>query len=138
MVDQHSVLRVKLSDIVEGLEFQSDERFSYLNTTNGEAVSVTTEELRAAEEGQPLEDFLEWQHDALRIALGLCSTPVDASISWGVSSMMRAPHPWIRWDSIWCSSTSLTRDVPTPKASIVRGSQRSVLPRSNVSHSPQA
>ena len=47
--------RVKLSDIVEGLEFQSDERSSYLNTVTGEVVSVTHEELRAAEEEQPLE-----------------------------------------------------------------------------------
>ena len=37
MVDQHSALRVKLSDIVEGLEFQSDERTSFLNLTTGEA-----------------------------------------------------------------------------------------------------
>ena len=59
---------VKLSDIVEGLEFQSDEHFSYLNMITGEVVSVTTEELRAAEEDESLEDFPAWQHDALRIA----------------------------------------------------------------------
>src|SRR5215813_10363757 len=68
MGDQHSALRVKLSDLIEGLEFQSDECFSYLNTTTGEVVSVTTEELRAAEEDEPLEDFPEWQLDAIRIA----------------------------------------------------------------------
>jgi hypothetical protein len=45
MADQHSGLWVKLSDIIEGLEFQSDECFSYLHTTTGEVVSVTTEEL---------------------------------------------------------------------------------------------
>ena len=45
MVDQHSALRVKLSDIIEGLEFQSDEGSSYLNTTTGEVVYVSTEEL---------------------------------------------------------------------------------------------
>src|SRR4029434_3540870 len=68
MADQHSALRVKLSDIVEGLEFLTDEGTSYLNTTTGEVVYVTTEELRAAEEEHPLEDFPEWQHDAIRIA----------------------------------------------------------------------
>jgi hypothetical protein len=68
MVDQHSALRVKLSDIVEGLEFQSDERSSFRNLTTGEVVSITDEELRAAENGGPLEDFPEWQHDAIRIA----------------------------------------------------------------------
>src|SRR5215475_14917976 len=68
MGDKHSALRVKLSDLIEGMDFQSDEYFSYLNTTTGEVVSVTTEELRAAEEDASLEDFPAWQHDAIRIA----------------------------------------------------------------------
>jgi hypothetical protein len=68
MGDQHSALRVKLADILEGMDFQSDERFSYLNTITGEVVSITDEELRAAENDAPLEDFPEWQHDAIRIA----------------------------------------------------------------------
>jgi Uncharacterised protein family (UPF0158) len=68
MVDQHSALRVKLSDLIEGMDFQSDERSSYLNLTTGEVISITGEELHAAEEDEPLEDFPEWQHDALRIA----------------------------------------------------------------------
>jgi hypothetical protein len=67
-------VQVKLKDIIEGLEFQSDECFSYLNTATGEVVSVTTEELRAAEEDEPLEDFPEWQHDALRIARDIVET----------------------------------------------------------------
>ena len=74
MVDQYSALRVKLSDIVEGLDFQSEESFSYLNTTTAEVVSVTTEELRAAEEDAPLDDFPEWQHDAMRIARDIVET----------------------------------------------------------------
>jgi hypothetical protein len=39
-----------------------------------EVVSVTTEELRAAEEEAPLDDFPEWQHDALRIARDIVET----------------------------------------------------------------
>jgi hypothetical protein len=74
MGDQHSALRVKLSNIVEGLEFQSDERFSYLHTITGEVVSITDEELRAAENNEPLEDFPEWQHDAIRIARDIVET----------------------------------------------------------------
>src|SRR5438105_4066602 len=61
-------VQVKLKDIIEGLEFLTDEGSSYLNTTTGEVVYVTTEELRAAEEDAPLEAFPEWQHDAIRIA----------------------------------------------------------------------
>ena len=72
MGDQHSALQVKLSDIVEGLERQSEESFSYLNTMTGEVVSVTTEELRAAEEEAPLDDFPPWQHVAMRYCQGHC------------------------------------------------------------------
>src|SRR5215510_2748468 len=61
-------VQVKLKDIIEGLGFLTDEGTSYLNTTTGEVVYVTTEELRAAEEDEPLEDFPAWQHDAIRIA----------------------------------------------------------------------
>lgn len=63
MVEKYSTIQVKLSDIIEGLEFQSDEGFSYLNTMTGEVVYVTREELRAAEEDEPFEDFPTWQHD---------------------------------------------------------------------------
>ena len=68
MVDQHSARRVKLTDIIEGMDFQSDEHSAFLNLTTGEVVSVTDEELRAAENDVPLEDFPDWQHDAIRIA----------------------------------------------------------------------
>jgi hypothetical protein len=65
---QHSAIRVKLADLIEGMDFQSDDRSSYLNLTTGEIVSITEEELRAAENDAPLEDFPDWQHDAIRIA----------------------------------------------------------------------
>jgi hypothetical protein len=68
MGDQHSTLQVKLSDLIEGMDFQSDEQSSFLNLTTGEVVAITDEELRAAEHDAPLEDFPEWQHDAIRIA----------------------------------------------------------------------
>jgi len=68
MGDQHSALRVKLSDLIEGMDFQSDEQSSFLNLTTGEVVSVTDEELRAAENDEPLEAFPAWQHDAIRMA----------------------------------------------------------------------
>jgi hypothetical protein len=61
-------IQVKLQDVLEGMDFQSDEQSSFLNLTTGEVVSITDEELRAAEHDAPLEDFPEWQHDAIRIA----------------------------------------------------------------------
>jgi hypothetical protein len=68
MVDQHSAKRVKLTEIIEGMDFQSDEQSAFLNLTTGEVVSVTDEELRAAENDASLEDFPTWQHDAIRMA----------------------------------------------------------------------
>jgi hypothetical protein len=65
---------VKLKDIIEGLEFLTEEGSSSLNTVTGEVVYVTTEELGAAEEEAPLEDFPEWQHDAIRIAGEILAT----------------------------------------------------------------
>jgi hypothetical protein len=66
--------QVKLQDILEGMDFQSDEQSSFLNLTTGEVVSVTDEELRAAENDEPLEDFPAWQHDAIRIARDIVET----------------------------------------------------------------
>jgi hypothetical protein len=44
MGDQHSALWVKLADIFEGMDFQSDERSSFLNLTTGAVVTITDEE----------------------------------------------------------------------------------------------
>jgi hypothetical protein len=74
MVDQHSALRVKLSDLIEGMDVQSDERSSFLNLTTGEVVAVTDEELRAAEHDPLLADFPAWQHEAIRIARDIVET----------------------------------------------------------------
>jgi len=49
-------MKVKLSSIVEGIEFQTDEAESYLNIKTGEVVLFTNEEIRAAEEGEDLSD----------------------------------------------------------------------------------
>lgn len=65
---------VKLKDIVDELSFIPDEASSYLNTKTGELVAVTTEELSAAENEEPLEDFPEWQRDAIRIAGDILET----------------------------------------------------------------
>src|SRR5215831_5525054 len=62
------VTPVKLTEIIEGMDFQSDERSSFLNLTTGDVVSITDEELRAVENDAFFGDFPDWQHDAIRIA----------------------------------------------------------------------
>ena len=60
--------RVKLDEIIDGLESQSDESSSFLNKKTCEVVLITDEELNAAEENEPIEDFPDWQQDQVRIA----------------------------------------------------------------------
>src|SRR4029453_5698397 len=67
-------VQVKLQDILEGMDFQSDEQSSFLNLTTGEVVSITDEELRGGENHDPPEDFPDWQHDAIRIARDIVET----------------------------------------------------------------
>jgi len=67
-------VQVKLQDILEGMDLQSDEQSSFLNLTTGEVVAITDEELRAAEHDAPLETFPAWQHEAMRIARAIVAT----------------------------------------------------------------
>ena len=61
-------IRVKLDDIIEGLEFQSDEVHSFLDKRTGEVVSVSDEEMNAAQDDEPVKDFPNWQQNLVRIA----------------------------------------------------------------------
>ncbi len=61
-------VRVKLDDIIEGLESQSDESFSFLNKKTGEIVLISDYDMRAAENNDPIEDFPEWERDQIIIA----------------------------------------------------------------------
>ena len=61
-------IRVKLDDIMEGLEFQSDESSSFLNTKTGEMVLMTDYAMQAAEDDEPLEDMDDWERDLVAIA----------------------------------------------------------------------
>jgi hypothetical protein len=60
--------RVKLSDIIEGLEFQSDESSFFLNIKTGEVIFMTDYAMRAAEDDEPLEDVPDWERDLVAIA----------------------------------------------------------------------
>jgi hypothetical protein len=61
-------IRVKLDDIIEGLQFQSDESSSFLDKRTGKVVSVSDEEMQAAEDDKPIEDFPDWEQDTVKIA----------------------------------------------------------------------
>ena len=60
--------RVKLSDIIDGLESQSDESASFLDTKTGEVVLMTDYAMRAAEDDEPIEDVPDWERELVEIA----------------------------------------------------------------------
>ena len=60
--------KVKLSDILEALEVQSDESHYYLDTDTGVVHLLSSEEMYAAEDADSLEDYPEWQHENIEIA----------------------------------------------------------------------
>lgn len=59
---------VKLSEIIEAIDLQSDEMASYFNTKTRRIITISDEEIVAAEEGDSLDDYPEWQQDNIRIA----------------------------------------------------------------------
>lgn len=54
---------VSLTEVVQGIEMQSEETRSWLNRETGQLVAVSNDLLRIAEESEPEEepDLLEWQ-----------------------------------------------------------------------------
>lgn len=63
--------KTKLTNIIEGMESQSDEMCSYLNIKTGEVVYITNEEMNAAEDGASLDGFPDWQKDSIEIAVDI-------------------------------------------------------------------
>lgn len=63
-----SMAKVKLKEITEAMEAVHDDYSTYLNKKTGEVVTLSDYELRAAEEGKPLDEFPEWQKGNVIIA----------------------------------------------------------------------
>ncbi len=61
-------MKVKIKKIVDELEMIFDEHSSYFNISDGEVYTVSNEEMSAAEEEDPLENFPDWQQDNIKIA----------------------------------------------------------------------
>jgi hypothetical protein len=64
-------LRAALRDIIEGMEWQSDEMVAYLNIQTGQVVPVSEEDLAAAERGETDPGGADWEIEALEIARGV-------------------------------------------------------------------
>jgi hypothetical protein len=64
-------VRVKLSQIVESMEFRAEETTFYLDTNTGKIVLVTPDELFAGDEDDPVESYPDWQQDGVEAARSL-------------------------------------------------------------------
>ena len=61
-------IKVKLADIIDGMESQSDENSSYLDKETGELVLVSEYEMQTAEDNESLDDYPEWEQEQIAIA----------------------------------------------------------------------
>ncbi|MDQ0257040.1 hypothetical protein J2S74_004485 [Evansella vedderi] len=61
-------MKVKLENILEGMELQSEENNAYLNLETGEIVYVSREALLMAEDGEEYEHLPDWQQDEVQVA----------------------------------------------------------------------
>jgi hypothetical protein len=61
-------IRVKLSEIVSGMEFQTSESTCYLNRETAETVLITDEASSAAEEGTTLSIYPAWEREEIEAA----------------------------------------------------------------------
>lgn len=59
---------VKIGEIIEGIDLQTDETVAYLNKRTGEIVTILAEEFNAVANQEPLNDSSEWERADMRMA----------------------------------------------------------------------
>jgi hypothetical protein len=67
-------LPVKLDGLIQDIEIESEDRSFFLNKNTGEVFTVGLEEMAAAQEKLPLEDFPSWQQEIIQKATEILST----------------------------------------------------------------
>jgi hypothetical protein len=62
---------VKLDDLVGEIELHIDDTFTFINTETGEVITLMREEIGAAEDEKPLENFPDWQRENIEKAISI-------------------------------------------------------------------
>ena len=81
---------MKLQDIIDQIDFQTDEFHSYINTETGEIIGFSSEELDIAEESEGDIDFSkypEWQKKPINEAK-------DVLDNWNTHKYIKLPDRW--------------------------------------------
>ncbi len=59
---------IDITDIIETIDFTSEESTSYLDRDTARIMTVSEEEMTAAEDNEPLDDFPKWEHENIIFA----------------------------------------------------------------------
>ncbi|MDG0791167.1 UPF0158 family protein [Cohnella ginsengisoli] len=60
---------VKLNDLVGEIEMQIDDTFTYINLTTGDVITLTRDEMSAAEDEKPIDNFPELKKENIEKAI---------------------------------------------------------------------
>ncbi len=70
-------LPVKLNDIIDEMEIQSDTHSCYLNKKTGEIVMVDDEHLSIAENEEDISHYPDWEQEAIQLAIDVLESEDD-------------------------------------------------------------
>ncbi len=70
-------LPVKLNDIIDEMEIQSDGHSYYLNRKTGEIVLVTDEHSSLAEDEEDISHYSDWEQEAIQVAIDVLESEED-------------------------------------------------------------
>jgi hypothetical protein len=70
-------LPVKLSEIIEAIDIQTDDSSAYLNKKTGEVVTVSEDDFEAAENQESLDEYPDWQHEIIQTAQEILTHEAD-------------------------------------------------------------
>jgi hypothetical protein len=73
---------VKLDDLITEIEMQMDETLTYINTLTGEVITLSREEMRAAEDEEPLENYPDWQRKNIEQAIKIIEDEDEAYLDF--------------------------------------------------------
>jgi hypothetical protein len=59
-----------------------DETFTYINTQTGEVITLTREEMTAAEDEEPLENYPDWQRENIEKAIKIIKDENEAYLDF--------------------------------------------------------
>ncbi len=67
--------QVSLKAVIDEMDVPSEEHHAYLNKRTGELFTISDEEISIIESGDPIQDYPEWQREAIRKTQEVLASP---------------------------------------------------------------